>query len=196
MTRALQVLVAKLEALAHVKVVDWKPYLHDEAWAIISALYYPDGGKEESSMFEASGEPWRPLTEWIIKENPCVKELTTQELFYWQEEREAYRAEYAEVWNDTATEVDEQSGELKRMVDVVLCPAGPGVAPKHGTAKYWGYTSVWNLLDYPAVVFPVQKVSKKLDKVEQGYKPMNQIDDENWALCKLLTPCEARLWRC
>ena len=183
-TRAIQALASKLETIPNVRVVDWKPHLHGEAWAIISALYYPDGGKEEANILASSGEPWRPLTEWIIKENPCVKALTMQEFYYWQEEREVYRAEYAKVWNDTATSKDEKSGDLKGMVDVILCPVGPGVAPKHGTAKYWGYTSVWNLLDYPAVVFPVQIVNKEIDLVEKDYKPMNAIDRENWELCE------------
>lgn len=41
------------------------------------------------------------------------------------------------------------------MVDVILCPVGPGAAPPVDNAKYWGYTSQWNLLDYPSLVFPV-----------------------------------------
>ena len=185
-SRALQALASKLRTLDRVEVVDWKLHLHGEAWAIISTLYYPDGGQQESDILASSGEPWRPLTKWIIEENPCVKKLTMEQFYYWQEEREAYRAEYAKVWNDTATRIDEESGELKGMVDVILCPVGPSVAPRHETAKYWGYTSVWNLLDYPAVVFPIQKVNKDVDRVEEGYKPISGIDKENWDLCEHL----------
>ncbi|PGH20748.1 hypothetical protein AJ80_03508 [Polytolypa hystricis UAMH7299] len=78
-----------------------------------------------------------------------------QELWYWLEEREAYRKEYTKVWNDTATSVNSETGIAEDMVNVILSPAGPGVAPAHNTAKYWGYTSQWNLLDYPALVFPM-----------------------------------------
>lgn len=51
----------------------------------------------------------------------------------WQahQEREAYRTSYANLWNE-------------RDVDAILCPAGPGVAPKLETARYWGYTSQVN----------------------------------------------------
>lgn len=90
-----------------------------------------------------------------------------QELWYWQEEREAYRAEYARLWNDTATGRDDETGELEGFVDVILCPVGPGVAPQHNMANYWGYTSQWNLLDYPALVFPVGKVDATVDKAER-----------------------------
>ena len=183
-TNALRSVVSKLQNIPNVSIVDWKPHLHNEAWAIISSLYFTDGGAEDSEAIESSGEPWRPLTEWIIKENPCVKKLSIGELSYWLEEREAYRKEYAKVWNDTAAEHNPQTGELDGLVDVILCPVGPGVAPIHNTAKYWYYTSQWNLLDYPAVVFPVDKVDPQRDRKEDGYKPMTSLDRENWKLCK------------
>jgi amidase len=178
-TRALRKVVAMLQQVPNVEVVEWKPYLHDKAWSIISTLYFPDGGAEDTATIEESGEPWRPLTEWIIKENDCVEKLTPQQLYFWLEEREAYRKEYAKVWNDTATG---SNGE--GMVDVILCPVGPGVAPEHNTAKYWGYTSQWNLLDYPAAVFPVSKVDCGLDSALELVNPLTDIDKEYWKLCR------------
>jgi amidase len=167
-TRALNLMTSNLQ-FAGIEVVDFPPYLHDEAWAILSSLYFPDAGASEAEIMEASGEPWRPLSRWIIKDNPCVKKLTVGELSYWQEEREAYRKEYALHWN-------------RLDVDAVLCPVGPSVAPKHGTAKYWGYTSQWNLLDYPAAVFPVCKVDKDKDFAQGDFESMNGKDEENWGL--------------
>jgi amidase len=181
--RALREVVSRLKEVKNVEIVDWKPHLHDEAWAIISSLYFTDGGSEDEEVMAESGEPMLPLTKWIIKDNPCVKKLGMGEFQYWQEEREAYRKEYARVWNDTATGRNGEGG-LEGVVDVIICPVGPGVAPVHGTARYWGYTSQWNLLDYPAVVFPVVKVDKSVDLVEEGYKPTNGKDGENWELCE------------
>ena len=89
---------------------------------------------------------------------------------------------YAKVWNDTATGMSE-TGALEGMVDVILCPVGPGAAPLLDNSKYWGYTSQWNLLDYPALVFPVSKVDSKIDVREEGYKPMNEKDEFNYSLC-------------
>jgi amidase len=183
-TRALREFASRLETIPNIQIVDWKGHLHDEAWAIISSLYFTDGGAEDAATIASSGEPWRPLTTFIIKENPCVKKLTPQKLYYWQEEREAYRKEYAKVWNDTATGRSED-GELEGMVDAILCPVGPGVAPLHGTSKYWGYTSLWNLLDYPAVSFPVAKVEKEKDGAEEGFSPLTELDEENFKLCEL-----------
>lgn len=97
------------------------------------------------------------------------------------ERRDAYRGEYAEVWNKTATHAG-PNGELEGLVDVILCPVGPGSAPKIDTARYWGYTSQWNLLDYPALVFPVDKVDVEKDGGKEEYTPRNPKDEYNWKL--------------
>lgn len=71
-------------------------------------------------------------------------------------------------------------------VDVILCPVGPGVATRHNTAKYWGYTAVWNLLDYPVVSFPVDKVDADMDVAYSRPKKsfMSGADEQAWKLCK------------
>ncbi|KAH8725430.1 amidase signature domain-containing protein [Phaeosphaeriaceae sp. PMI808] len=164
-SRALKLVEGQLKQNG-VEVVNFSPYLHDEAWAILSSLYYTDGGEADSEDIAKSGEPWRPLSEWIIKENPCVKKLSIGELAYWNEEREAYRKEYALHWN-------------KSGIDALLCPVGPGVAPKHNTAKYWNFTSQWNLLDYPGVAFPVCTVDKNIDRWESDQTPLSGHDKNN-----------------
>ncbi|KAK0122254.1 hypothetical protein ONS95_010505 [Cadophora gregata] len=180
-TRAMTDLVYHLRKVPTIEIVDWKPYLHDEAWAIISSLYFTDAGAENAATIAESGEPWLPLTEWIMKQNPFVKKLSPQKLYYWQEEREAYRKEYAKVWTDTASSAD-MVKENTGMVDVILCPVGPGVAPKQNTAKYWRYTSQWNLLDCPAATFPVSQVQGEKDVAKRTFKPMTGVDSEHWKL--------------
>ncbi len=135
-----------------------------------------------------SGEPLRPLSEWILKENPHVREHTVRSLWDAIIARQDYRAKYAAHWNGTA-----DGGGDGRMVDVILCPVGPGVAPKLDTARYWGYTAQWNLLDYPALVFPVggDHVTIEKDSDPHGrhgypedYKPLSESDAYNWGLWK------------
>lgn len=60
-------------------------------------------------------------------------------------------------------------------VDVILCPPYFGAASPHEMSRYWGYSSIWNLLDYPAAVFPVTKVDPCIDKVA-NYQPTNHED--------------------
>lgn len=143
-------------------------------------LYFCDGGAEESSLNNSSGEPWRPLTEYIVK-NPYVETHTVPSLYQATVKREDYRTKYAELWNSTATSTG-PNGELEGAVDVILCPVGPGAAPKIDTAKWWGYTSQWNLLNYPAFVFPVDKVDVAKDGSQVSHSPRNVTDKENWEL--------------
>ncbi|KAF8856546.1 amidase [Acephala macrosclerotiorum] len=179
--RALKEVVEKLKAKGNVEVVEWKPYKHDLAWEIIANLYFCDGGKEESEAVNASSEPWRPLSKFIIPENPHLQSHTIPSLWKSHQARDGYRLKYAQLWNETATSTG-PNGELEGMVDVILCPAGPGVAPKIDTAKWWGYTSQWNLLDYPALIFPVDKVDTAKDDVKEAYEPRNEKDKFNWDL--------------
>ncbi|MCJ1272107.1 hypothetical protein MMC22_012014 [Lobaria immixta] len=187
--RALKEVVAKLREVEDFEIVDWKPYKHDEAWEIISSLYFCDGGKEGADAIDLSGEPWRPLSTFAIKSNPNVKRLSIEEVWSWTLKREAYRAAYAKVWNDTGNIHDNSSEKAVRPVDVILCPAGPGTATLLDTAKYWCYLSQWNLLDYPAVIFPVSKVDPQVDVVDEQYKPLNEKDEFNHKLCQFaVTP--------
>ncbi|KAJ8120996.1 hypothetical protein ONZ43_g2446 [Nemania bipapillata] len=178
---ALSRVVAELQKSDEVDVIEWECWKHDLAWEVIAKLYFCDGAAEEKAAIAASGEPLLPLSKWIL-ENPHVREHTISTLWQAHEERQAYRTSYAAIWNE-------------RDVDVILCPAGPGVAPKLETARYWGYTSQWNLLNYPAVVFPVgTKVSReesaqgKQDNKEheypEAYKPMSEADQYNYDLWK------------
>lgn len=43
-------------------------------------------------------------------------------------------------------------------IDAIICPASATVASVHGESRYWGYTSVWNALDYSAAAIPCRKV--------------------------------------
>jgi amidase len=62
-------------------------------------------------------------------------------------------------------------------VDIILCPTYVGAAAEHGTAHYWLYTSVWNLLDQPCVVFPSGlKVNSFADPEDANFVPLKEID--------------------
>ncbi|KAK4939357.1 hypothetical protein LTR10_020344 [Elasticomyces elasticus] len=174
--RAIKELTSKLKTIPEVELVDWKPYKHDLAWEIISSLYFCDGAKQEKEALASSGEPWLPLTEFIIKEQPQVpnREFTISEVWERTVKRDDYRKAYAKVWNETAHD--------DYPVDVILCPVGPGAAPPLDQSRYWGYTSQWNLLDYPALIFPVTQVDPEKDPVETGYQPMNAKDGFNYKL--------------
>lgn len=161
--RALQLVKDKLAALPNAEVLEFKPFNHAKAWEIISTLYFEDGGADTKATLESTGEPLCPQTAWVV-EGGNVKPLTMHEQWHWNLEKQKYRKQYLAHWV--------KSG----LPDAVIAPVFPGPACKHRTAKYWGYTSQWNLLDYPALVFPVTKVDPELDK-PVAYTPKNELDE-------------------
>jgi hypothetical protein len=64
-------------------------------------------------------------------------------------------------------------------IDILLSPVGPTPAPKIGTAKYWNYTSYWNLVNYPAAVFPTGLFVESKDK-DHDVQYRNTKEKEVW----------------
>jgi amidase len=188
-TRALKLFAANVASLPNVQLVEFPAYKHDEAWAITSSLYYTDGGTSDRGVLAQGNEPARPLMEWIMKQ-PGVKNLSRAKLEYWIEEREEFRLEYTRHWNgvSSSSSMDEDGREWQSGVDVVISAVQPGVATAHGTAKYWSYTSLWNLLDYPALVFPTGLfVDKDIEIVDPSIAFFGELDEEVAGLCKFTT---------
>jgi Asp-tRNA(Asn)/Glu-tRNA(Gln) amidotransferase A subunit family amidase len=147
---------------------------HQKSWDLISALYFCNGAEEERALLKDVDEQPLPLTEWILNQ-PQVKKRSWTEMYELIVERENYRHQYARTWN-------EREALFNCTIDCLLTPVGPSAAPLHDTAKWWGYTSTWNLLDYPAAVFPVTTVDLIKDQVEMDYKPRNALDEDNYRL--------------
>ncbi|CAF3863605.1 unnamed protein product [Rotaria sp. Silwood1] len=169
--RALHETVENLK-ISGIRVIDWEPIDHQKGWNLISALYHCNGAEEERSLMAEVNEQPLPLTDWIINQ-PNVKKRNWIEMNELISERENYRKLYGQIWN-------EREVFLNTSIDCLLAPVGPSAAPQHGTAKWWGYTSIWNLLDYPAAVFPVTTVDLVKDQVEIDYKPRNAVDNKNY----------------
>lgn len=50
---------------------------------------------------------------------------------------------------------------------------------------YYGYSMFVNLLDYTSVVVPVTTMDKELDKVDIGYKSLDDVDKAVYESCEL-----------
>nr|VWO94368.1 Indoleacetamide hydrolase (IAH) (EC (Indole-3-acetamide hydrolase) [Ganoderma boninense] len=143
-------------------VIAWDPVDHHDAWDLITKLYFLDGGEEYRVMLEH--DPPVPQTEWILAQVPNGGEpFTIAEVFRLNLTREAFRTRLAAHWNATVART-----ATGRAVDAVLTPVAATLAPPHDTTRWWGYTSYWNLLDFPAAVFPAGRFSAA------GYQPLAQ----------------------
>ena len=161
------------------EVIDWHPVDHRLSWDLIVSLhilkhtcviaepvceylqtkmYFLDGGKEYRDTMQ--NDPPVPQSEWILRQvHNDGKPYDVAEIFKINLEREAFRAKIGTHWNATSARTS-----TGRSVDAVLSPVAPTLAPPHDTTRWWGYTSYWNLMDYPAAVFPLGRF------VARGYR--------------------------
>lgn len=97
-----------------------------------------------------SGEPAVPGAEWMFAHSAGTQPYTVPETWKLNGQREAFRQRGLAHWN--ATKSRSSTG---RPVDAIICPTSPCLAVPHEETRWWGYTSHWNLLDLPGMVFPV-----------------------------------------
>ncbi len=55
-----------------------------------------DGGDQITELIESSGEPWRPLSRFIVSENPHVKHRSIGEILALKMQKEKYSLQYAQ----------------------------------------------------------------------------------------------------
>ncbi|KAI8161086.1 putative amidase [Colletotrichum sp. SAR 10_70] len=165
-TRALKHAVAKLKD-AGIKVVDFEPYNHKEGAEIIQTLYFPDAAATQRELLEKGGEPVAFLTEWAFAYSK-PEPLSIRENWELNVRRDNFRDAYHKTMKD-------------RGVDFILCPAYVGPPARLGEAQYWHYTTIWNILDQPSVIFPTGiHVDPAIDVVEENYKPRSAEDEREY----------------
>ncbi|KAL5360321.1 amidase signature domain-containing protein [Aspergillus floccosus] len=170
--RALRELASRLEKEGH-EVITWDTSDHQECIKLMDEYYTADGCEDILRDVGAAGEPMIPHVQALANR---AKAISVYE--YWQlnKEKIALQRKYLNKWNATRS----PSG---RPVDVLLSPTTPHPAIPHRTLRWVGYTKIWNLLDYPAVTFPVDEVKEDIDQLPVGdYQPRNELDAWNWNL--------------
>ncbi|KAI8284110.1 putative amidase [Colletotrichum sp. SAR11_57] len=165
-TRALKHAVAKLKD-AGIKVVDYEPYNHKEGAEIIQTLYFPDAAATQRELLKKGGEPVAFLTEWAFAYSK-PEPLSIRENWELNVRRDNFRDAYHKSMKD-------------RGVDFILCPAYVGPPARLGEAQYWHYTTIWNILDQPSVIFPTGiHVDPAIDVVEEDYNPRSAEDEREY----------------
>ena len=95
----------------------------------------------------------------------------------------AFKERFARAWDGTARRT-----ATGRPIDALVCPPAPGVGYPHDFNVYWGYTSLFNLIDYPSTILPVPGVTvgPREDPADPTYRPLetNPYDRPNYELCE------------
>ncbi|KAG8968439.1 hypothetical protein FRC03_007381 [Tulasnella sp. 419] len=157
------------------EVVDWQPLEHQQGWDLIAKLYLLDSGAEYHQTLAESGEPAVPGTSWILQQSPTTP-LTIPDTWKLNLEREAFRARALRHWNETKLRT-----KSERPVDCILSPVHATLAVPHDGVRWWGYSSHWNILDLPGVVFPSGGRLRSEDWEGVGFEggaPRNQVEAE------------------
>lgn len=151
-TRAMKEVASQLEKEGdRFEIVDLTPYWFDEEemlkiYNCNLTLYTIDGNKTQLDLILPSGEPILPLTKHFL-EFGGGNELSISE----NKDRNIFRdATKLAIFEKYFT--NHMPGGLN--LDFILSPTYLAPSEIPAESKYWGYTSLWNLTDYPNIVFP------------------------------------------
>jgi len=165
-----------LERNGH-EIIPWKPDLHSEGVAVMDEFYRADGGVDVRSAIEASGEDYIEHCEKLFGPQMAANAIDIPSYWRLSVEKRKIQKAYLDRWNNAG-------------LDILLTPVMPHVGVKHKHTLWVGYTKIWNVLDYTAVVLPnLGYVSEDAIKIHETdcewkqYKPRNTFDAANWKLC-------------
>ncbi|KAE8377895.1 amidase signature domain-containing protein [Aspergillus bertholletiae] len=169
--RALRELSAKIQAKGH-EIVIWDTSDHFEYIQLMDQYYTVDGCEDICRDVAVAGEPFIPHVEALVNRGQAISVYE-----YWQlnKQKAALQKRYLDKWNS----IQSPSG---KPVDILLAPTTPHPAVPHRKMRWVGYTKIWNLLDYPAVTFPIDEVRVAVDGIQNTYQPRNELDAWNWDL--------------
>ncbi|KAF9885893.1 hypothetical protein FE257_012273 [Aspergillus nanangensis] len=178
--RAIEDTCEKLRQAGH-QVIDFTPPF--DCWEAAKTtfdLYFPDGAKGTLAMVDASGEPLLPAFANLL-EVYNAREQTAAESLKCNVRQREYKTKFVKAWDETASQTSNS-----RPIDVLICPCAPSTSFPHGFNVYWGYTSLFNMLDYPSTILPVSnfRISEEEDPINTAYHPVtsNPYDQANHEL--------------
>ncbi|KAJ4299003.1 hypothetical protein N0V90_004247 [Kalmusia sp. IMI 367209] len=175
MHRAIDIVVDALRSHGH-EVIDWTPPPHKVILEEAFKTWNFDAGSDLKSAFALSGEPLLPQ---VASFEYLDKHYTAAEIAAVNVRLRELKKEYMEYWNSTA-----KASKSGRCVDAIIGPAAPWPAARREKYDYYGYSTWVNALDYTCVVVPVTQVDKAIDRVDQGYKPLDERDRICYESCK------------
>ncbi|KAI1434851.1 amidase [Xylaria sp. CBS 124048] len=190
--RALRHTVEKLRAAGH-EISEWSPEDQAEGLNLLARSYAADGGKSILGNMAKTGEPVRPE----IAAFGAAPEVSGSEYWALHLRRNELQKRYLDRWK-------------KAGIDAILAPATPYSGVENGKFKYSeysgpraggefadgfffllvGYTGVYNLVDYSAIVFPTgMTVDSAVDVYSaDAPAPMSEADKVTRNDCTFSAP--------
>ena len=88
----------------------------------------------------------------------------------------------SDTWDETAKRTS-----TGKPIEALICPVSPSAGYPHDFLPWWGYTSLFNLVDWPSTILPVKdvKVNSKDDAKDPSYQAKdNPFDGLYHEMCK------------
>lgn len=161
--RGIQIVIDALRKNGHT-VVEWQPHKHQYAASLSNKIVFADGTAAIKRAIASSDEPPIINIRKVSKFNLPIMDLVS----FWQLQtaKYNYQQEYLALWQQRSN------------IDAWILPVAPHAAVKHDDYKYYGYSTVINILDWPAVSVPVTFADKRIDIKAMEYKSNNELDAE------------------
>lgn len=175
-TRALLETKKALEAAGH-KVVTWTPYDTLKSKELLERFFVGDGGAKIASFIEEGQEPWPLGLEDYKKAYNYFKDKlpSVSDLWSLQAERQTYCKEALDAWMASS----EVTG-TGRPFDGVISPVTAYASCPRYSFKHVTYTSIWNITDQSACVFPVTFVRETDVKEGAPAQWRNDVEQRIW----------------
>ncbi|PRQ71419.1 Amidase signature domain-containing protein [Rhodotorula toruloides] len=163
--RALETAAKKLVDAGH-EVIEFDSTLIKDAFELSNDFFAADGGEDFKRTLGTIEEPLIPGL------SPTPEGLkTVWELWQLNRAKEEMQQAFLAQWLATAGQTS-----TGRPIDGLLCPPGPVTAVLPGNNRHAGYTGMFNLLDVPALCFPVTKVDPAVDLPDSNFKALDEED--------------------
>ncbi|KAH6654050.1 amidase signature domain-containing protein [Truncatella angustata] len=171
-TRVLKSAVEALRKAGH-DIMEWDASLHPECIEVMDTFYSADGGEDVRTDVEAGGEPYIPHVERLVNRGKAISVYE-----YWQlnKKKWALQQAYLEKWKRMT------SPATGRNADVIIMPPMPHASVPHGGCRWVGYTKVFNVLDYSALVIPGGDIKQEDTETSWEFEPRNEMDEWNMQL--------------
>ncbi|OJJ02481.1 hypothetical protein ASPVEDRAFT_62508 [Aspergillus versicolor CBS 583.65] len=151
--RAIQTVTTKLSEAGHT-VLPWGPYEHPSAIDLFMSIIGADGGTVIQNIADLT-----PATHSKLS----INDLWDLHLRKWN-----YQCAYL-------SKIREFEKRIGRELDAIIAPVAPHAAIRHNQFKYYGYTTIVNLLDFTSVVVPVTVADRGVD-VRNEVKSLSEVD--------------------
>ena len=145
--RAMGIVSKTIERLGH-KMMEWNPPPHSRGVEIGINVWNYDGGLDIHNALGLSGEPIASQVAMAYGKEPTPQADATQIGANNVAKRE-FQKSYMDYWNSTSS----LSG-TDRPIDAIVIPVAPFAATREGRFKYYGYTTIFNTLDYTSWYTP------------------------------------------